>query len=626
MLNSRKELMARTRELYINVMQRAADRYVGNHKYTIIDGVGFNVTLVEELLRPLWGIAPIINECEFDITVSGKKMPISEFIIKVMVEGTDPASERRFDKDVTDFSKYFFANQCTTEIAGYLVAVCFAKEKLWDAIPAAKRQTIADWIKKWSFAAIRNSWPNNHYWYPIFCIEILKKLGYDCSEVDAELQGGYDFLETLYYGEGWYSDGELGKFDYYEAWAHHAYTLLWILIADKNMNGYEQKANEYRRRSEKFLEYFARYFDSDGGLAIYGRSNSYRFAACCPFGLAAMAECDIDLGKTKNLILKNVSYFFDNCTLVDGCLPCGYLYQSTGFVESYTCEGSITCYTEGLMCLLAPEKHPLWTSEVKPLDIELENYSVKSKLDGLEIILHGENSKNGVTLFNNSLHYYQSAAPSFNDMAGLYSKFAYNSRAGFTLSTRDVLAIDNMISLTTKNRTMASQRQKIYDMGYEDGVMFSTHTPFENDPNTTIKTWLIPLWSGFHVRIHKVTLNSEYIVREGSFSIGIDSDAFSTDIKAHTAAFGKNVSFIETVSDVPVEYGIMRPHPGMNSHKPHALIPIYSTAPLGAGEYVFATTLCFVTDGVIENKPRVTLCDGVVTVEQGDIKKIIKVV
>ena len=625
MLNSRKELMARTRELYINLMQRVADRYTSRHKYTIIDGVGFNVTLAEELLRPLWGIAPIINECEFDITVEGKKIPVSEFITRVMIECTDPESDRRFDKDISDYSKYFFANQCTTEIAGYLVAVCYAKEKLWDSIPEKNREAIAAWIKKWSFEAIRKSWANNHYWYPIFCIEILKKLGYDCSEVDAEMKAGYDFLETLYYGEGWYSDGELGKFDYYEAWAHHAYTLLWILIADKNSDGYEEKANTYRRRSEKFLEYFAHYFDSDGGLAIYGRSNSYRFAACCPFGLAALAGCNIDLGKTKNLILKNISYFFDNCTMVDGCLPCGYLYQSTGFTESYTCDGSITCYTEGLMCLLASEEHPLWQSEVKPLEIEDGNYSVKSKLDGLEIILHGEDSKNGVTLFNNSLHYYQSLAYTFNDMAGLYSKFAYNSRSGFTLSTRDIVAIDNMISLATKNMEMVSHRQAINDIGYEDGIMFSTHTPFANDPATTIKTWLIPLWSGFHVRVHKVKLNSPYIIREGSFSVGIDSDAFNTDVLAHTATFGKHVSYIDTVSDVPVKYIIMRAHPGMNSHKPHCLIPIYSTELLEPGEYVFATTLCFTTDGVIENNPVVSVKDGVVTVEQGDIKKVIKV-
>ena len=140
MLNSRKELMARTRELYINVMQRVADRYVARHNYTIIDGVGFNVTLVEELLRPLWGIAPIINECEFDVTVEGKSVPISEFITRVMIEGTDPESDRRFDKDISEYSKNFFANQCTTEIAGYLVAVCFCKGKALGFYPREKER------------------------------------------------------------------------------------------------------------------------------------------------------------------------------------------------------------------------------------------------------------------------------------------------------------------------------------------------------------------------------------------------------------------------------------------------------------------------------------------------------
>lgn len=624
MFNSRKELFDATKKMYVSVLERAAERYVTNHKYIISDGVGFNCTLMEELFRPLWGIAPIINESNLEINVEGKLIPAVDFITRVIVEGTDPNSDRRFDKGITDFNKYFFANQSITEIAGYLVAVIFAKDKLWNTIPEDKREQVAEWIKKWSFEAIRHSWQNNHYWYPIFCIEILKQLGYDCSEVDEEMKAGYDFLETLYYGEGWYSDGALGKFDYYEAWAHHAYTLLWILIADKNSPDYETRCENYRRRSEQFLRFFAHYFDEDGGLAIYGRSNSYRFAAVCPYGLAALAGCNIDLGVTKNLILKNISYYFDNCIMVDGCFPCGYLYQSTGFIESYTCEGSITCYTEGFMVMLAGEDHPLWQAEVKPIPIEESRYCKKSELDGLEIMLHGEKEKSGVTLFNNALHYYQSNAVVFVDMAGLYSKFAYNSRAGFALSTRDQVSADNMISLQTKNNAMCSHRQKIYDMEYENGVMISKHTPFENDPDTVIKTWLLPLWSGFHVRVHKVILSRPYKVREGGFAIGNDTDDFLTDTVAHTATFGSYVSYIDTVSTVPVKYSIFRAQPGMHSHKPQSLTPIYSTELLDAGEYVFATSVGFTTDGKIENNPEVTLDGNTVTVKQGDIVKVIK--
>lgn len=623
MLKSRKELVEAVKNMYVPLLERAAERYCTKHKYIISDTVGYNCTLIEEIFRPLWGIAPIINECDLEIMVEGKKTPVTEFITRVLCEATDPNHENCFDKDVTEFSKIVFANQSVTEIAAYLISCCFAKEKLWDAVPAAKREQIANWVKKWSICAIQNSWPNNHYWYPIFCIECLKRLGYDCSEVDEDMKKGYEFLEKLYYGKGWYSDGALGKFDYYEAWAHHAYTLLWILIADKNSPDYEERAEKYRRRSEEYLEYFAHYFDSDGSMAAYGRSISYRFAAVCPFGLAAAAGCNLDMGKTKSIILKNISYFLENCTMVDGCLPCGYLYQSTGFVETYTCEGSITCYTEGLMCLLAGEDHPLWTAECKPLDIEEGNYSIKSPLDGLEIVLHGENAKSGVTLFNNSLHYYQGQPSNFNDMGSYYSKFAYNSRAGFSIATIDSPSPDNMISLRTADGTMNSHRKKIYDMEYEDGILISKHTPFSNDPATVIKTWLLPLWSGFHVRVHKVTLANPYSVREGGFAIGNDTDDFKT--APHEARFDGKVSYIDGVGTAPLSFTIARPAPGMHLLMPQALCPIWYTDVLAPGEYIFATSVCLATDGVVENKPEVKIEGNVVTVKQGDIEKTIVV-
>ena len=623
MLNSRKELVLQARKMYVSLLERSAKRYVNDEKYVVSDNVGFGCTRMEELFRPLWGIAPILNEGDLYITVDGESVRVEDFVTRVLCEGTDPDSERRFDKNVDEMEKERFANQAITEIAAYLVAVYFARERFWDGIPEKKRATIAAWIKKWAIYAIAHSWPNNHYWYPIYCIEILKQLGYDMSDVDADMKYGYDFLEGLYYGDGWYSDGELGRFDYYEAWAHHAYTLLWILIADKTATDYETRAQRYRKRSEEFLNFFLNYFDSNGAPVMYGRSNSYRFAAVCPYGLAALAGCNIDLGQAKSVILKNIGYYFDNCTMVDGCFPCGYLYESTGFIESYTCDGSTTCYTEGFLTLLAGEDHPLWQAQMRPLPIESGDYTVNSPLRGLDILIDGCNEKSGVTIFNNSLHYFQAGAYSFGDMAALYSKFAYNSRAGFTLSSIDNVSVDNMISLVTPRATMASHRRRIDNIENDGGVMISTHTPFENDPNTVIKTWLIPLKEGYHVRVHKVSLAGSYSVREGGFAVGYDTDMFESDTKKHIFRFGNTVSFIDTVSSVEVKFGFKQAHPGMHLLMPQSYVPIYNTACLEAGEYLFATTVGFTTDGSLAPSPTVTLDGTTVTVTQGNVTKTI---
>ena len=275
------------------------------------------------------------------------------------------------------------------------------------------------------------------------------------------------------------------------------------------------------------------------------------------------------------------------------------------------------------MCLLAGEDHPLWRAEETPLYIERGDYILTSPLPDLQIAVVGENKKGGVTLFNNSIHYFQGAPARFVDMAGLYSKFAYNSRAGFALGTRDLPSFDNMISLATRDGTMVSHRGRIIDPAYDDGIFTSSHVPFANDEETKIKTWLIPLRDGYHVRIHKVKLSREYSVTEGGFSVGVWSDEYSYSDAKHAVSYGDFVSMVDTVSNIPVKYYLAETQPGMYSHKPYAVVPCYRTATLAAGEYVFATSVGFSTDGSLSAPPTITLGDDIVTVSFGDIHKTV---
>lgn len=623
MINSRATLYSKAFDMYKSLMTRTAYRYYSDEQYVISDYISFSCTRLEEIFRPLWGIAPFLRDGDIEIEVLGNKMTVSQFVTDVMIFGTDENSDKCFDKDIADFNKVVFANQSITEIAAYLVAVYFAKKRLWDPIAQNKKDQIALWIKKWAIFALRNSWANNHYWYPVFCIEILQKLGYDCSEVNEDMKKGYEVLERFYVGNGWYCDGGFGKFDYYEAWAHHTYPLLWILLADLKNEENQKRAEEYKKRSKEFLNFFINYFDSDGGMAAYGRSLGYRFGCVAPFGLAALTGVDIDLGRAKRVILKNINYFFEkSIPTKDGIFPCGYLYESPGFSENYASDGAISCYSEGFMCLLADENHPLWQAEENPLPIEIGNYEVQTELDGLELVIKGD-AANGVSLYNNSVHYYQSNffGHPFNDMAGYYSKFVYNSRSGFGISTADNISSDNMISLYTTDGRMASHRKKIEDNKIIDGVMVSTHIPFSNDKETKIKSYVLPLKDGWHLRVHKVSLSQPYIVYEGGFSVGIRNDGFI--IEENSITYGDLKSVIVAKSKTPFRYDIHRIHPGMHLLQPQAIYPLYKTDALEAGEYLFATLVCFTTDGKNPVTPNVEIKEKEVIVEQLGISKTI---
>ena len=108
----------------------------------------------------------------------------------------------------------------------------------------------------------------------------------------------------------------------------------------------------------------------------------------------------------------------------------------------------------------------LWNTDTAPLPIEQKDYIIECPVDKFDILVQGEDDFGGVTIFNNSVHYYQDKPflHLFNDMAGYYSKFAYNSRAGFALSTRDRTSFDSMISLMTSDGRMGSHRTEVLNL------------------------------------------------------------------------------------------------------------------------------------------------------------------
>lgn len=123
MITSRNDILQKAVETYKAVYEKAADRYANKLQYTIVDTVGYNCTLIEELFRPLWAIAPVISENDFKININGASVSICDFINKIMLDGTDSKNDRSFDKDVTEKNEWVFANQSITEFAAYMVTV-----------------------------------------------------------------------------------------------------------------------------------------------------------------------------------------------------------------------------------------------------------------------------------------------------------------------------------------------------------------------------------------------------------------------------------------------------------------------------------------------------------------------
>jgi hypothetical protein len=160
---------------------------------------------------------------------------------------------------------------------------------------------------------------------------------------------------------------------------------------------------------------------------------------------------------------------------------------------------------------------------------------------------------------------------------------------------------------------MESLRTKIYTVNSSPEQLVSFHYPFANDAESVIKTWVLPLSSGYHVRIHKVSLGQKYRVSEGGFCIGVTDDNVRFD--KGTITYGNTVSSIEVMSDVPVKQGSRTIHPGMHNLSPLAYYPVWHTENvLEAGEYLFVSTVFFSTCDKPEEKPEIKIDGNTVTV------------
>lgn len=619
-MNSNKNrLIEYAKELCLPALKKGIESFNTDKIFLVTDHVGYSVTLLEELLRPLWGISPLLNS-------EGAYAPLCMQIRQIILEGTDEKSGKCFSRFVKKGDEESFANQVITEFAGYMLAVVFAKEVLWDPYSEEEKNQVASFIKKWSVIALKYSWPNNHYWFPMLSIIALEKIGIDCSEMWEEMQKGFSVLDKMYISDGWYKDGEFGRFDYYLAWSHHVYPALWYYLSQGTNYFDEKRAQTYKARTEEFLKFYVHVFDSEGAYVPFGRSLSYRFAATAIFPAAAMLGCNIPYGMCRKLMFDNIEYFLKNSIPTeDGVLGAGYLYDSPSLVENYTSQGGAYWCSKAFLALMIEDGAPFWCDEEESYPAKLGEYLIKSPVKNINVMV--ENCKNsGVTMYNNTISYVQNGVFThhFNDMGACYSKFVYNSKAGFALSASDNKSLDNMISLSTKDATMFSARTAFSDLGITDGIMVSEHIPFSNDKGSSIKTWILPLGNGFHIRAHRITLSNEYRIIEGGFSLGYfdDNNTFTANDKGACVMRADGAkSRMYTVSGTPFKYVRRNHHPGMHIMAPQSAYPAFETDVLPKGIYYFVSAFALLTD---EEMPCICVENDICRIKYRDLEKTIK--
>ncbi|MEW1640944.1 DUF2264 domain-containing protein [Streptomyces sp. NPDC091219] len=251
-------------------------------------------------------------------------------------------------------------SQPLVEAASVALALRLTRPLLWDRLDDPVRQRAAAWLAD---ALTAEPWPCNWELFPVTVGGFLQDVGHEPDASRKAIDRGLSRIEDWYAGDGWYTDGDGRKFDYYNGWAMHLYPVLHAWLADD-----PRLLDLYGGRLERHLADYARLFGADGAPMLQGRSLTYRFATTAPLWLGALTgRTPLAPGETRRLASGALKYFLERDAVdSDGLLTLGWHGPDEAFLQGYSGPASPYWASKGFLGLLLPPDHEVWTAPEEP--------------------------------------------------------------------------------------------------------------------------------------------------------------------------------------------------------------------------------------------------------------------
>ncbi|QWB22263.1 MULTISPECIES: DUF2264 domain-containing protein [Streptomyces] len=251
-------------------------------------------------------------------------------------------------------------SQPLVEAASIALALRLTRDLLWDRLDDGVRQRTADWLGD---ALTAEAWPCNWELFPVTVGGFLAEIGHEPDASRAAIYRGLERIERWYLGDGWYTDGDGRKFDYYNGWAMHLYPVLHAWLEQD-----ERLLDLYGDRLSRHLSDYARLFGGDGAPMHQGRSLTYRFATTAPLWLGALTgRTPLSPGETRRLASGALRYFLDRGAVDDkGLLSLGWHGPDASVLQGYSGPASPYWASKGFLGLLLPADHEVWTAAEEP--------------------------------------------------------------------------------------------------------------------------------------------------------------------------------------------------------------------------------------------------------------------
>ncbi|WP_350277999.1 DUF2264 domain-containing protein [Kribbella sp. HUAS MG21] len=381
--------------------------------------------------------------------------------------GTDPGSP-------TAWPRPDRLGQAKVEACSIALGLHLSRPWLWDKLSSTDQERVVDWLG----TVVGEQYPPiNWVWFQIVVETFLKEVGGPWSRAD--LDSGLAVHESLYRGNGWYADGPERAFDHYNGWALHVYPLLWASMDETLAD--PELVTQWRQRLRDFLNTAVHLVGGHGAPLAQGRSLTYRFAAAAPFWVGAITGAtDLPPGQLRRAASAMLKHFLDRGVPDErGLLNLGWYGENPAIAQSYSGPGSPYWAVKGMLGLMLPADHPVWTADEEPLPVETGDFTLRlpepgwlvsgTRADGIvRIVNHGtDHSTAGDRRADSPLYarlaYSTHTLPQFeapswaqpldNSIAAVHPHYGLSHRNGMTVAAPNVSVVDAHWVLTAEDHS-----------------------------------------------------------------------------------------------------------------------------------------------------------------------------
>ncbi|HEU5066701.1 MAG TPA: DUF2264 domain-containing protein [Sphingomicrobium sp.] len=333
------------------------------------DGRPIEVAYLEAFGRLMDGIAPWLALPDDDCGEGRLRRRIRDLALESYVRSVDPKSPDRLAWEGHP--------QALVDSAYFTSALLRAPTALWKPLDGATKQRIVGVIK-----GLRRVSPPYQNWLLFASMNeaFLFFAGEDWDPMRVDLTVKL-FSGNWYAGDGWYQDGEVFHFDYYNSYVIHPMlvrVLETFLKSGSEFNNLKPDVEFERalKRMQRFGEHLERMIGPDGAYAAIGRSLTYRTAAHQVLGMLAWRDWlpkSLSPAQVRAATVAAQRRIFAHPSNFDsrGFLTIGFTRAQPSLGDWYSDTGSMYIASESLVALGLPPNAPFWTLPGEPWTMRL---------------------------------------------------------------------------------------------------------------------------------------------------------------------------------------------------------------------------------------------------------------